>query len=214
MLRRFADFLILVTPLFLIAPICHANNQYTETREQTWDFASGGRVELHMRYGDLTVLPARTDHISIRYKMQSEHSDFIPKIATRFEIGPSTAVLRIDAPRDGSVDVELTVPRNSNLLLRVAAGDIVIGPIDGDKNVETYAGDIRIELPEQFDTGPVDARTHAGDVISPWGKPHGWVGGALKYDGGGKHSIRAHTYAGDIELKEYDGVEARKCPCD
>jgi hypothetical protein len=208
MLRRLAVLLL------LSLRVCYANAQHTETREQTWDFASGGRVELHMRYGDVKVLAAQDDHLSIHYTMQSEHSDFISKVTTRFEISPSAALLRIDAPRNGSVDVELKVPESSNIWLRVTAGDIVIGPIDGNKNVETYAGDIRIDLPEHFDAGAIDVRTHAGEVTAPWGKPQGWIGGTLKYDGGGKQSIHAHTFAGDIELKEREGVEARKCPCD
>ncbi|HEX8814728.1 MAG TPA: hypothetical protein VF753_04430 [Terriglobales bacterium] len=208
MLRRLAVLLL------LLVPFCRANNQYSETREVAWDFSAGGRIELHLRYGDLKVLPSQGNHISIRYKMQSDHADFISKVSTRFEISPSSALLRIDAPRNGSVDVELEVPERSNLLLRVTAGDAVVGPIEGDKNIETYAGDIRIDLPEHFSAGAIDVKTHAGEVTAPWGKPNGWIGGSLRYDGGGKYNVHAHTFAGDIELKEQDGVEARKCPCD
>jgi hypothetical protein len=208
MLRRLAVLLLLSVRL------CSANNHYAETREQTWDFAGGGRVVFHMRYGDLKVSPTQDDHLSVSYTMQSDHSDFISKVTTRFEISSTAALLRIDAPRNGSINVELKVPQSSNLRLRVTAGDVTVGPIEGDEDVETEAGDIRIDLPEHFDAGAVDARTHAGDVTAPWGEPRGWLGGSLKYDGAGKFSIHVRTLAGDIELTEQDGVEARKCPCD
>jgi len=200
--------------LLVLAPLCHASDSYTETREQSWDFTAGGRVELHLSSGDLKVSPGDDNHISVRYRMQSDHADFISKVKTRFEVTPSNASLRVSGPHNGSIDVELKVPARSSLYLRVFAGDIVVGPIEGDKNVETHAGDILIDLPEHFDVGAVDASTHAGDVTAPWGKPHGWIGNSLKYAGGGKYNIHAHTFAGDIDLKENEGVEARVCPCD
>ena len=208
MLGRLAAFLL------ILAPLSYANDHYTQTKEQTWDFSAGGRIELHLSYGDLKVWPADDNHISLRYTMQSEHADFIPRVTTKFDVTASSAVLRISGPHDGSIDVELKVPARSNLHLRVSAGDIVVGPIEGDKNVETHAGDIVINLPEHFDVGAVDASTHAGDVSAPWGKPHGWIGNSLKYAGDGKYSIHAHTFAGDIDLKEAEGMEAQKCPCD
>lgn len=204
----------LATLLLILTPLCYARNHYTEAREQTWDFSAGGRIEVHLSYGDLKVSPADDNHISIRYTMQSEHADFIPKVTTKFEVTPSSALLRVGGPHDGSIDVELKVPAQSNLYLRVSAGDIVVGPTEGEKNVETHAGDIVIDLPQHFDVGTVDASTHAGDVTAPWGKPHGWIGGSVKYAGGGKYSIHAHTFAGDIDLKEAEGMEAQKCPCD
>ena len=200
--------------LLILAPLSYANDHHTQTKEQTWDFIAGGRIELHLCCGDLKVSPGDDNHISLRYKMQSEHADFIPRVTTKFDVTASSALLRVSGPYNGSIDVELKVPARSNIYLRVFAGDIVVGPIEGDKNVETHAGDIVINLPEHFDVGAVDASTHAGDVSAPWGKPHGWIGNSLKYAGDGKYSIHAHTFAGDIDLKEVEGMEAQKCPCD
>jgi DUF4097 and DUF4098 domain-containing protein YvlB len=100
------------------------------------------------------------------------------------------------------MDVELRIPAHVNLYVRVSAGDVSIDPVEGSLDVETHAGDIRIKLPEHMDLGMVDASTHAGDVNAPFGKPHGWIGGKLEYDGGGKYRIHAHTLAGDIDLEE------------
>jgi hypothetical protein len=69
-------------------------------------------------------------------------------------------------------------------------------------DVETRAGDILISLADHADLGPVDASTHAGDVNAPFGKPHGWIGSKLDYNGGGKNRLHAHTFAGDIDLQQ------------
>ena len=43
MLGRLAALLLILTPL------CYARNHYTETKEQTWDFSAGGRIEFGTR---------------------------------------------------------------------------------------------------------------------------------------------------------------------
>lgn len=181
-----------------VVPWSVADDHYKQTATQSWDFVQGGRIELHLHYGDLRVVPTNDTRISLRYTMHSNHSGFIRKVVPDFEVTAANATLRIEAPRDGNVDVELAVPSRSDLYVRVSAGDISLGSIDGNQNVETHAGDIQIHLPEHLNLARVDASTHAGDVFAPFGKAKGWIGNSLKYDGGGQYRVHAHTFAGDI----------------
>lgn len=192
MLKNAALFVLAVVPLSL------ANDNYSQTATQSWDFAQSGKIELHMQYGDLRVVPSNDSRITLSYTMHSKHSNFVRKVVPDFEVKSSTAILRIEAPRNGNIDVELKVPARSDLYVRVSAGDINVGPIEGNQNVETHAGDIEIQLPEHLSLARVDASTHAGDVSAPFGKTKGWIGNSLKYDGGGRYRVHAHTFAGDI----------------
>ena len=198
--------------LFVLAvvPLALANDQYTQTATQSWDFAPGGRIELHMHYGDLQIVPSSDSRISLSYTMHSNHSDFIRKVVPDFEVTASNAILRLEAPHNGNVDVELRVPARSDLYVRVSAGDISVGPIEGNQNVETHAGDIEIQLPEHLKLARVDASTHAGEVSAPFGKTHGWIGNALKYDGGGQYRVHAHTFAGDIGFEQAETARLEK----
>jgi hypothetical protein len=140
MLQRIA-----LVPLALV-PFCHGDDRYSKTNAQTWEFAPAGQVELHVRYGDVHIVAGDDSHLSISYTMHSTHADFIPKIEPQFEVKGAKAVLALKAPRNGSTEVDLTVPARTDIYLRLQAGDIRLGPIAGNKDLETHAGDIEVIL--------------------------------------------------------------------
>ena len=189
--------------LFLaLAPVCSANSNYSETKTQTWTFAPGGHVELRLKGGDVHVVPsADSSHISIRYKMESDHANFASKVRAEFDVTSSNADLRFKSPNDGSVDVELEVPAETSVYIRVKAGDLTVSGIEGDQDIQTIAGDIFFELPTGVKFYRVDASTHVGDIDdSPFGKPKGWLGARIHFLGDGKYRLHAHTLAGDIRF--------------
>jgi len=197
----------MVLVLLVLAPFCRADDKYSKTDAQNWHLDPAGQVELRVRYGDVHILPTQNSQISLTYTMHSKHSDFIHKVEPRFEVQGSKATLAIKSPRNGSVDVDLKVPVQTDIYLRLSAGDVTIGPIEGNKDVETHAGDIEVDVARAESYGPVDASTHAGDVAGPFGRPHGWIGKSLKYRGAGPYRLHAHTFAGDIRFHGPDTPE-------
>ncbi|HEX5424593.1 MAG TPA: hypothetical protein VFW94_13680 [Candidatus Acidoferrales bacterium] len=189
----------IVILLLAIAPTCSANSKYTETRSQTWQF-SGGRVELRVKAGDIHILPATKPHqLAIRYILGSNEADFASKVKTDFEVNSSSAELRIHSPNHGSTDVYLEVPRGTDLYIREVAGDITIAGIEGNEDVQSFAGDIHIDLPPAATFYRADASTRVGDIEdSPFGKPNGWIGKNVHFRGRGEYRLYAHVFAGDI----------------
>jgi ketosteroid isomerase-like protein len=195
--------------LLTLVPFCRGDDQYSKTDTRSWDFAPAGQVEIHVRCGgDVHIVPADDSRVVITYTMHSNHADFISKVEPQFEVKGAKAALTLKAPHDGSVEVELKVPARTDIYLRLEAGDIRLGPIQGNKDLETHAGDIEVELVDPASYGVVDASTHAGDVVAPFGKPHGWIGNSLNYQGAGAYRIHAHTFAGDITLHEAKSAES------
>jgi ketosteroid isomerase-like protein len=187
--------------LLALVPFCHGDDKYSKTDMQSWEFGPAGQVDLHVRYGDVHIVAGDDSHLAISYTMHSAHADFIPKVEPHFEVKGGKAVLTLNAPRNGSTEVDLKVPSRTDIYVRLQAGDIRLGPIAGNKDLETHAGDIEVDLVDQESYGPVDASTHAGDVVAPFGKPHGWIGNSLSYQGTGSYRMHAHTLAGDITFR-------------
>lgn len=49
-----------------------------------------------------------------------------------------------------------------------------------------------------------------GLAQSPFGKPHGWIGNSLSYQGTGSYRLHAHTLAGDVTFREPKTTESAK----
>lgn len=192
----------LVVLLLAIAPVCGANSEYTGTKSQIWQFAPGGRIELRLKGGDVHVVPAPdSNHIVIRYTTESEDKDFARKVKPKFDVTSSSALLRFGSPMHGSVDVDLEVPTQTSILIRVKGGDVTVSGINGDQDIRTVGGDINLELPADAKFYRVDASTHVGDILnSPFGAPKGWLGANVHFRGDGKYRLHAHTFAGDIRF--------------
>src|SRR5437016_13797667 len=81
--------------------------------------------------------------------MHSNHSDFDRKVEPQFEVKGSKAVLTLKAPHSGNTEVNIKLPARTDIYLRVSAGDITLGPIEGNKDLETHAGDIDIDIAQR-----------------------------------------------------------------
>jgi hypothetical protein len=185
-----------------VAPVCSANSTYRETKTQTWQFAPGGHVELHVKGGDVRVVRAAdANQIAIRYTMESNHEDFARKVRPEFNVTEASADLRFKSPNNGSVDVELEVPEQTSVYIRTKGGDLTVSGVEGDVDLQTIGGDIRLDLPAAASFYRVDASTHVGDIDnSPFGKPKGWLGASVHFRGDGKYRLHVHTFAGDISF--------------
>lgn len=200
MLKKAALFLLAIAVLAAV-PLAQATEQFAKTNVQSWDFPEGGKVELRVRCGDVHIVPSSDTRISLSYTMHSNHAGFLRKVEPTFHIAGQNAHLTLKAPRGGNVEVELKVPVRTDLFVRLSAGDVKVGPIQGNHNVETFAGDIAFRLLQNELYGPVDASTRAGDVSAPFGRTKGWVGNSLRYEGPGKFHLHAHTFAGDVNFE-------------
>jgi DUF4097 and DUF4098 domain-containing protein YvlB len=195
--------------LFLaLAGLCQAKEQYTKTNVQSWDFTPGGKVELRVRAGEVHIVPTEDTRISLSYTMHSNHARFLRQVEPTFHIVGSNAKLVLKAPRGGNVDVELRVPAHTDLFVRLLAGDVDVDRVEGNHNVETFAGDIQIRLLENQAYGVVDASTRAGDVSAPFGHTKGWIGNSMRYEGAGKYRLHAHTFAGDVNFQAPSTAQA------
>jgi hypothetical protein len=106
-----------------------------------------------------------------------------------------------DTPRS-NFHATIEVPEVSDLVIRLTGGDLVMGAITGNKDVESYGGDIKIAVADPNDYSSVDASVKAGDIDA------GVFGGAksglfphFTWSGQGKYTLRANLGAGSLVLR-------------
>ena len=177
--------------------------QVTETGKESFeaDFVSGGQLRMHIRSGDLRVIGSNENKIRVNYsgKNAGKTSDVRVSLKT---IG-NNAELRVSGGPHNGFQIEIQIPKNSGLYLRMPAGDLEVDGLTGDKDVEIHAGDMTLAVGKAADYGHVDASVNAGDLdAGPFGVSKGGLFRSFDKHGSGKYRLHAHVGAGDLVLRD------------
>jgi hypothetical protein len=193
----------------LLAPFSTASNDdwnYSETHTDTREFPIGGMLHVRMSVGDLHIRRGDDDKIRLSYTVKSRSERNLKDVRVDFDVRGNDATIEFHSPYSGNTnfDVEVEIPRNTNLDVHEKVGDLTVENIEGDKDLDLGVGDIRVER-EPSTYRLIRASTGIGDVNSDLsGETSGWLGKTLRYHGDGKYELRAHVGVGDITL---DGKE-------
>lgn len=206
---RFAMLHKTIVICLLFVPFCTASDHWKdwdneESHDEVRDFVDGGMVHLRISVGDLQIRRSDSDKIRLHYTIKSRRESRLKEAHVDIEVRGRDANIEFHAPTSGNtqLNVELEVPRTTNLDVHGKVGDLTVENIQGDKDLELGVGDIRVEV-ERSTYHLVNASTSIGDVNGDgYGESSGWLGKTLKYHGDGKYELRAHVSVGDISLEE------------
>jgi hypothetical protein len=164
------------------------------------DFPSGGRLNLHIRSGEIHIVGSDESKVAVRIggRKGGDSTD----ITARFNRSGNSGELDVWGGPHNDVTIAIQVPRNSNLLVRVPAGDVEVKGIAGDKDIELHAGDLTIGVGNPADYAHVEASVTTGDIeATAFGESHGGLFRSFEKSGNGKYKLIAHVGAGDLTLR-------------
>jgi len=177
---------------------------YEESHDEVRDFVSGGMLHVRMSVGDMRVTRSDSNRIRLHYTVKSRRESAVRNAHVEFEVHGRDANIELRAPTTGGntqFEVELEVPQNTHLDVHEKVGDLTVGDVEGDKDLELGVGDIRVAV-ARASYHLVRASAGIGDVNGDgYGETSGWLGKTLKYTGDGKYELRAHVGVGDITLE-------------
>jgi hypothetical protein len=179
-----------------------ADDGPTPPLSQMRQFQSGGTIYMDLSAGDYEIHEAQEDRIHVT----GTCSDLEKQSRMRADIRVSGSEAKIvtGGPHNNS-HFTIEVPHHTNLVIRLSAGNLEIGKIDGDLDVSSHAGDINIEVGRASEYRSVSASVYAGDVSAPaFGDSKGGLFRSIHWSGGGTHKIQAHVGAGDLTLQSTD----------
>jgi hypothetical protein len=163
-------------------------------------FASGGTVRLHLDSGAYTIKPTDSDAIVVTYSTEWKGSNTRD---VNVEVRPKALNADIyvrNTPHNFRATIE--IPRRSNLWARMTAGELDIGNVEGDKNIEMWAGELEIAIPHPEDYGHRDASVLAGSLeASAFNISKGGLFRSFHEQGPGKYRLHAHVTTGEIAVR-------------
>ena len=158
-------------------------------------FAAGGRIEMQLDGGDYEVRPSADNRV---------------RIATDVHIGDAGVEVtaegtnaRVEAKNTpNQFKATIDVPAAADLVIHLKAGELMVGAIAGNKDLDSYAGNITIAVGNPDDYASVDATLKAGDIqASAFGGSKSGVMPHFTWSGPGKRTLRANLGAGNLVLR-------------
>jgi hypothetical protein len=163
------------------------------------DFAPRGQLDLRIRPAEVHIIGSDEDRIVVRVagKQGLDSKD----VQARFEKHGNSGVLEITGGPRNDVTITVQVPKESNLVVRVFAGDVEIRDVVGDKDVELNFGALRIGVGDATGYSSVKASVSSGEIdAKPFGESRGGLFRSLEKSGNGKYKLKAYVGAGRLSL--------------
>ncbi|HKD81043.1 MAG TPA: hypothetical protein VKH81_15210 [Candidatus Angelobacter sp.] len=183
-------------PLLLALPVvvaCAQNNherRYELRPDPNWPLA------IELSSGDYQIIPSESDCIAVVY--QENAPDEPRKIEVQIASGHGQNTLKIAAPKSNFHAV-IEVPRKTDLRVRMQGGDLHVGEVEGNKDIEMRTGNLELTSIRPQDYAKADFSVRVGDLNAPSIKSG--VFRSLQTHGPGKYRLHAFVGVGGLTLR-------------
>jgi hypothetical protein len=179
--------------LATLVPASAQNNSVTKT------FAPGGRVRVDLSAGAYSIVAGRDDQILVRWTTTTPEE--MASVKVDVQVRGIEADVTTAGPRN-HFEVTIELPAQTDLDVKMTAGDLRIGLLKGNRRVESWAGRVDIDVGRAEDYASVQAKVTAGEIVGgPFSGEKGGLFRSLSWKGPGKYTIDVRLTAGDIRLR-------------
>lgn len=166
------------------------------------DFPLGGHLRMHVRSGEIKIVGSDEKKIQIHFG--GRNGDYLKDVRVSLHVsGNDSGELDVSGGPHNGFEVDISVPKNCDLHLRVPAGEVRVTGIIGDKDVELSAGELMVEVGNAKDYEHVEASVYSGDLdAAPFSTMKSGLFRSFEQHGPGKYRLHAHVGAGELMLKQ------------
>ncbi|HEV3141692.1 MAG TPA: hypothetical protein VGY57_14305, partial [Vicinamibacterales bacterium] len=141
----------------------------------------------------------------IRMEWSVQDAASLAKVKARADVHDKEVSITTEGPSNKGLTFTILVPRQSDLYVRLSAGELRIDDIRGSKDVELHAGDARIDVGRAEDYNSVDASVWVGDLnAAPFDVFKGGLFRSFDWKGKGSFRLHAKLNVGDLRLFSKD----------
>lgn len=162
-------------------------------------FPKAGVIRMKLAAGDYRITGRSEDKIRVSWR--ADRPENAANLRADATVTGNSAVIWTSGFKSG-VHFTIDVPSRSDIDIDLSAGDLEVRGIEGNKKVESWAGDVSIDIgqPEQY--REVEASVRAGDLTAlPFNVSKGGLMRSFSWRGKGPYSLRAKLFAGDLTLR-------------
>jgi hypothetical protein len=156
-------------------------------------------LEIDLGSGDYQIVASASDSIAVVFDEGGPEAAH--KVQVQIGSGHGQNYLKI-AGAKSTFHAVIEVPRKTDLRVRMSAGGLRVGDVEGNKDIEIRAGNLELNSLRPQDYAQADFSVRIGDVYAPLFKTvKSGFPRAFKTTGPGKYHLHAHVGVGDLTLR-------------
>jgi len=153
---------------------------------------------MNLGAGEYRITANRDNRIRLDWSVR--HRDDLSKVRATAEVHAHEAVVTTQGPHN-DFKVAITIPARADLHVWLTAGEITIEGIEGDKEVASHAGEIRIDVGRPESYRQVHASVWAGEIhAAPFRGAKEGLFRSFDWTGQGPYRLNARLKAGELHL--------------
>jgi hypothetical protein len=169
------------------------------------DFVANGKISMDLSAGDYRITGNPDSKIRMNWSVRE--SDRLSDVEARVDIRGSDAKIVTDGPMN-NFKVDIQIPQKADLYVRMTAGELRLTNVEGSKDVELHAGELRIDVNRADDYHSVDASIWAGEIRADAFSIHKeGLFRSFDWKGKGPYKLHARLKAGELWLSERNATK-------
>lgn len=190
-MKRLLPFLLALSASLTWGQIGH-EKRYELRPDPNWP------LEIELGSGDYQIVASASDSIAVVY---DEGADAVRKVKVQIDSGHGQNHIKI-AGEKSNFHAVIEVPRRTDLRVRMGAGGLSIGDVEGNKDIEIVAGNLELNSLRPEDYAQADFSVRIGDVYAPLFKTAKTkLRQPFRTSGPGKYRLHAHVGVGGMTLR-------------
>jgi len=165
-------------------------------------FLANGRINMDLSAGEYRI--TGTDDHRIRLEWHVRDPEQLSSVKTRADVNGKDARITTNGPRN-HFRVLIEVPSRADLYVRLTAGELTVANVRGNKDIESYAGEMDIDVGRPGEYRHVDASIWAGEIhADPYHISKEGLFRSFDWNGHGPFRLHAKLKAGELRLSSKD----------
>jgi hypothetical protein len=178
------------------AVLATQDSRVTDSLERA--FAPNGRITMDLSAGEYRIVGGQDDRIRLDWSVQD--LDQLHRVMARADVRGADATITTDGPQN-HFKVAIQVPARADLYIRLTAGELKVENIQGNKDIESHAGELDIDVGRPEEYHHVEASIWAGEIhAAPYQVSKEGLFRSFDWKGKGPYRLHARLKAGELRL--------------
>jgi hypothetical protein len=188
------------------AAVVTADGRVSDSLERA--FVSNGRISMDLSAGEYRIVGRQDNRIRLDWSVRD--ADQLPMVKARADVRGREATITTDGPTN-HFRVAIQVPARADLYVRLTAGELKVENIQGNKDIESHAGEVDIDVGRAEEYHSVDASIWAGELhAAPYRVSKEGLFRSFDWKGRGPYRLHARLKAGELRLYSKLPAEAER----